>query len=122
MARTHGWVLPGKVEQRFAVCWNGLVYPAISVGEPADLRADVRAAVQKTGRRWQNALPEGFTMAHETCLPINGCLLFRLGDRKGTGQTALLCGRYADNAGIMSDQKAGRVDSSVRESGVSHSK
>jgi hypothetical protein len=80
VVRTHGWVLPGKGEQRFAVCWNGLVYPAVSVGEPADLRADVRAAAQKTGRRWQNALPEGFTLAHETCLPIKGCLLFRLGE------------------------------------------
>ena len=39
VARTHGWVLPadGPGGGRFAVCWNGLVYPAVSVGGPADL-------------------------------------------------------------------------------------
>jgi hypothetical protein len=41
-------VLPGKPEDkhRFAVCWNGLVYPAVSVGEKADLKTDVAAAVK----------------------------------------------------------------------------
>jgi hypothetical protein len=45
---THVWVLPGRPEDgpRFVVCWNGLVYPAVSVRGRADLRADVAAAVK----------------------------------------------------------------------------
>jgi hypothetical protein len=45
----HGWALPSAHAgaQRFAVCWNGLVYPAVRVGEKADLEADVRAVIQR---------------------------------------------------------------------------
>jgi hypothetical protein len=80
IVKTHGWVLPGKEKEKFAVCWNGLVYPVVTVGEPADLRADIQDAISKAGRMWRNALPEGFTIAHESCLPIKGCLLLRLGE------------------------------------------
>ena len=39
--KTHGWILPeqGK-DAKFAVAWNGLVYPIISVGAAADLLKD----------------------------------------------------------------------------------
>lgn len=39
--RTHGWLLPanGK-EERFAVAWDGLVYPVVNVRDVADLRYD----------------------------------------------------------------------------------
>ena len=80
VVKTHGWVLPSKGGQPFAVCWNGLVYPTVSVGKAADWQTDARAAIQKTGRMWRNALPEGFTVSHEVCLPIKGCLLLRLGE------------------------------------------
>ena len=45
VAKTRGWVLPATdgASTRFAVAWNGLVYPTVSIGEPADLEADVRA-------------------------------------------------------------------------------
>ena len=34
---TRGWVLPAqqKDKQRFAVGWNGLVYPVVSIGDKA---------------------------------------------------------------------------------------
>ena len=80
VATTHGWVLPGSGAQRFAVAWNGLVYPLVSSGPPADLARDVRGAVQKVARNWRSALPERFTASHETCLALKGCLLFRLGE------------------------------------------
>lgn len=35
--RTNAWVFP----ERFAVCWNGLVYPVANVGRAADIEADV---------------------------------------------------------------------------------
>ena len=51
--KTHGWVFPQSNEandktqqQRFGICWNGLVYPLVSVGEPADLRMDVEAVLK----------------------------------------------------------------------------
>ncbi len=45
-ARTNarGFVLPerGDTPGRFVVCWDGLIYPALSVGEPADLDRDIQ--------------------------------------------------------------------------------
>ena len=42
LVSTHGWILPGrkKESQQLAVCWNGLVYPVVSVGKPTALRAE----------------------------------------------------------------------------------
>ena len=47
----RGWVLPatGKTDSRFAVLWDGLVYPLVRVGDPADLDLDV-ALMVKTGQ------------------------------------------------------------------------
>ncbi|MCI0380398.1 MAG: hypothetical protein L0215_22665 [Gemmataceae bacterium] len=50
---THGWVLPDAVAgQRFAVCWNGLVYPALSVGDKADWDKDVESMFQSE-KNWK---------------------------------------------------------------------
>lgn len=43
--KTRGWVLPGTDAPRFAIAWNGLVYPAQSVGAARDVRRDARAAI-----------------------------------------------------------------------------
>ena len=54
--KTRGFVLPetpGEVGGRFAVGWDGVVYPVFAVGPHADLEADVRAltdAVAKARR------------------------------------------------------------------------
>src|SRR5262245_8501682 len=41
--KAHGWVLPSSSSSgpRMAVTWNGLLYPVVSVGKRADLKADV---------------------------------------------------------------------------------
>jgi len=41
--KLHGWVLPEKAgtAQRFAICWNGLLYPVLSIGDAADCREDM---------------------------------------------------------------------------------
>jgi hypothetical protein len=64
-AKTHGWVFPGQGGQKFAVCWNGLVYPVISVGAPVDVENDVAqmlksdaAGVAKEQAHW-DAVEEG---------------------------------------------------------------
>ena len=46
VAETHGWVFLSADGKKFAVCWNGLVYPVVSVKGAADLQADVENAVK----------------------------------------------------------------------------
>lgn len=45
--KTHGWIFSEKGQGNFAVSWSGLVYPLVSLGAPADLRADVLAFLKK---------------------------------------------------------------------------
>ena len=54
---THGFVFhdPARPDKRFVVGWNGITYPALSVGEPADLAADIlKLANQLTVDRAKN--------------------------------------------------------------------
>lgn len=80
VAKTRGWVIPGHDSQRFAVCWNGLVYPAVSVGTNANLEADVMMLVTNGMTSWRSALPEALTVQPATLQGIQGCLLLRLGN------------------------------------------
>jgi len=105
--KTHGFVLPGPPGEanRFAIGWDGVVYPAIAVGEAADLGADIRslAAALKAGRERAEAEGNargggapGFTgltrgwfrpagakligpASVETASALKVCLLLRLG-------------------------------------------
>jgi hypothetical protein len=101
VVKTRGWLLPGGGEQKFAVCWNGLVYPVVSVGEAADWRSDARAAMKNAGRQWRSALPETYEVSYETARPIKGCLILRLGDVKLAEEFWL-----AIQAGAQRDLKA----------------
>ena len=101
-ADTRGWVLPsgeGKDANapRFAVCWNGLVYPVLRVGAPADPADDVAetvAADAAARRAWfeshtpeeRESFPyrrfgldadEGLEPARPSGVPV--CLLLRAG-------------------------------------------
>ncbi len=51
--QTHGWVLPtdGKSAQRFAVCWNGWVYPVLAVGDPCSVDEDVQKQLQPLDKK-----------------------------------------------------------------------
>jgi len=51
-ARTTGWLLPvsGSQTQRFAICWNGLIYPVAELGTPADLSAEAANPPRAVGR------------------------------------------------------------------------
>lgn len=95
--KVHAWVLPTAKDQtqRFAVCWNGLVYPAVTVGPAADLKADVLATVKadevgRAARAKDNpsfpftrmidqAEPEGTMVSQQTLQPLGVCLLLRFG-------------------------------------------
>jgi hypothetical protein len=81
--KTHGWILPSKPgDPQFAVAWNGLVYPVIKVGEPADLSADVLAAIANGhANYWHlpHAIPEGISASANILLPLDEAMLLRLG-------------------------------------------
>jgi hypothetical protein len=96
---THGWVLPAPdaKKQRFAVCWNGLVYPVVSVGKAADLKADIAALVKEDEamrarhareqptwpfNRLEHAWSEGHSVSHQSLLPLKASLLLRLGEEE----------------------------------------
>jgi hypothetical protein len=97
---THGWVLPESKDAPglFGIAWNGLVYPLLSAGEPADLEKDIAAAIardeeevrkeeearkeQGSGRsftRWIQAWGEGKSASATELLPAKVPLLLRLG-------------------------------------------
>jgi hypothetical protein len=77
---THGWVLPDSGAPRHAVCWNGLVYPLISVGPTADLARDVQGLMSGKfeDRGWIPREADG--VSHKYPEPLKGCLLLRLGE------------------------------------------
>jgi hypothetical protein len=98
--KTHAWIIPtdktAKADvARFVAAWNGLVYPAISVGDPADLKADVaamcdadekmRAEQEKANGkgsfyRFRNAVPESQSLDYKTLTATRACMLLRLGE------------------------------------------
>ncbi|MEO7719988.1 MAG: hypothetical protein ABIY70_27595, partial [Capsulimonas sp.] len=96
--KTHAWVLPSNdgAAQKFAVCWNGLTYPIVSMGKKADLRKDIlgvistEEAAQARQRKqspktpyvhWtRNASSDAQTITAATFTPIKACLLLRLGE------------------------------------------
>jgi hypothetical protein len=52
---THAWVIPqandaGEAARRFAVTWDGLVYPVVKVGPAADLKADLENLVKQADK------------------------------------------------------------------------
>jgi len=99
--QTHGWVIPANPAdpQRFVVCWNGLVYPAVSVGKKADVSADVAGILkadqrarddynqrQKNDkdifpyRRSWGVTPESEAVSFQTMTLLKPCMLLRLGE------------------------------------------
>ena len=98
VVKARGFVLPERADApgRFVVCWDGLVYPALTVGDPADLDRDINDLAasmrrardsEKTNRNpgyvsW--GLPtEGRSYSGLAGVndhsPIKLCLLLRLG-------------------------------------------
>jgi hypothetical protein len=88
----HAWVLPAKEKsgQRFAVCWNGMVYPIVSTGDKADWKADIQALLKSvddarkgqadaTFWRFGSGCPnEGTSVSERSMLPLKVCMVLRL--------------------------------------------
>ena len=58
--KTHGFVLPQRAGEanRFVITWDGVVFPASSVGAAADLDEDVRALTQSMKPDGDRAAPK----------------------------------------------------------------
>lgn len=105
---THGWVLPGPLNgnQTFAVCWNGLVYPVVSVGARANVQTDMESLVTSAttnasrmrGMLYGRAFPERKSVAQDSLLPIKACLLLRLGENDLAAKVWDACNASMENA------------------------
>jgi hypothetical protein len=82
--KTHGWILPndGKNGQ-FAVAWNGLVYPIMSLGPSANLHNDWEAKSKGEDRNsimGRGSVSEASAVHFEILEPLKVVLLLRLGE------------------------------------------
>lgn len=77
---THAWLLPASKSAaspfRFAIAWNGLVYPAVDKGE-ASLASDVRNLKRS---KWIGQKNEGQSVSHETLTHSKAAVLFALNE------------------------------------------
>ena len=81
--KTRGWVFPDDGQgQRFAVAWNGLVYPVVSVGKTADPHvgwaSDVKAELAFVSNFKRNSEAEAVNFAYPG--PLKVVMLARLGE------------------------------------------
>jgi hypothetical protein len=101
LIKTRGFVLPERPGDagRFVICWNGVIYPAFSVGEPVDLDAEVRAIAESAKLDREKSKAQALLPAREQLInrmrrmeagdrdweaaelhpPLKTCLLLRLG-------------------------------------------
>jgi hypothetical protein len=98
IVKARGFVLPERTDMRgrFVVCWDGLVRPALTVGEPADLERDIRELTlnlertRRTGKsnRFEPVVSWGLRNEGKDYFgaagvddnsPIKLCMLLRLG-------------------------------------------
>ncbi len=96
---THAWVVPhGRSEKedspRFAVTWDGLIYPALEIGSTCDLKADVEALLADRtvppvfgglfGGPLRHASDCGDSdlVSHRSLLLLKCCSLYVLGEGK----------------------------------------
>jgi hypothetical protein len=85
--KTNGWVLPGTGAQKYAIAWNGVIYPVGSVGVPVDLPKEI--ATIPAGQRRFRGYGVGWPMSDQLssnvkygALPIHVAFLLRLGEGK----------------------------------------
>jgi hypothetical protein len=81
LVKTRGWVLPAKAGeiQRFAICWDGLVYPTTNLGGAADFRAEITNSASP-GRPYSGfAIRESRSVLFTGALSTRRLLLLRLG-------------------------------------------
>ncbi len=81
LVKTRGWVLPAKSREtnRFAICWNGLIYPVAKISAPADLHAEITSAVPVS--EWiRNPIGEEHTVLFANSSSTRVLLLLHCGE------------------------------------------
>jgi hypothetical protein len=81
LVKTRGWVLPAKSKEtnRFAICWNGLIYPVAKISVSADLRAEITNVVPVP--EWiRNPIGEERTVLFTNSSSTRVLLLLRCGE------------------------------------------
>jgi hypothetical protein len=85
--KANGWVLPGTGMQKYAIAWNGVIYPVASVGAAVDLSKEL-AAIPPNQRRFRG-YGVGWPMSDQLssnvkygALPLHVAFLLRLGEGK----------------------------------------
>ncbi len=78
--KTRGWVLPAKSNEtnRFAICWNGLIYPVVTLGAPADLHTEANDVGTAGWPTWGTLEPQAVIFKDATY--TRGLLLLRAGE------------------------------------------
>ncbi|MEI2722649.1 MAG: hypothetical protein V9H26_03630 [Verrucomicrobiota bacterium] len=79
---TRGWVLPETSDQtqRFAICWNGLIYPTTNIGPAVDLHAEATNLLVANGRRFNAAVGETVSVFASNALSTRVLLLLHAGE------------------------------------------
>jgi len=82
--KTHGWILPNDGKDRqFAVAWNGLVYPVLSLGNSANLHNDLEVKGEDKDRNsmvgWRG-VSEASAVHFGVLERLKVVLLLRLGE------------------------------------------
>ncbi len=78
----RGWVLPEPIDpsQRFAIGWNGLVYPTKKIGPAVDLHTEATNLTVATGWRFNSAVGEAVSVFASNALSSRVLLLLRCGE------------------------------------------
>jgi hypothetical protein len=92
--KTSGWVLPARsrATKRFAICWNGLIYPA-TVLAPGNLQHDLTNSISPSRfGRGNSAVGEVMSVNFSAALSTRVLLLLRCGET-GAAVTDWTAGR-----------------------------
>ena len=86
--KTRGWTLPAKSgdSQRFAVCWNGLVYPVSNIGAAASLHAETTNTGPAGRRYFEAAIGESGSVLSTCPLSTRRLLLLCCGETQNVLQ------------------------------------
>jgi hypothetical protein len=78
--KTRGWVLPDSTElaRRFAICWNGSIYPLVNSGAPADLHEETLNLPASRSRFQYPGIGEDASIISSNALSTRVLLLLRL--------------------------------------------
>jgi hypothetical protein len=96
--KTRGWVLPaaGGSPARYAIGWNGLIYPLVSIGEPANAEYDARTMIQgfkNNELRHQTWTDEEYALGTQWLTPTKAALILRFAPTGLAGECAQCFGR-----------------------------